>query len=172
MNKICITLKNNKKMYVELYEEIAPITVANFLHLIDEKFFDGIVFHRIIKDFMCQAGGYYIQDDKYINYKEAKSIKGEFESNGFVNDLKHELGVISMARSSDLNSASSQFFLCVDNCSHLDKQYAGFGKIVDDASLEVLKELNSYPTGMIDQSLTDWPNTEIINYTIESIRRV
>ena len=67
MNKICITLKNNKKMYVELYEEIAPITVANFLHLIDEKFFDGIVFHRIIKDFMCQAGGYYIQDDKYIN---------------------------------------------------------------------------------------------------------
>lgn len=172
MTKICIELLNGKKMNLELYEDIAPITVANFLKLVDEKFFDGVVFHRIIKDFMCQGGGYYIKDGKYIDMKHADSITGEFESNGHKNDLKHTLGVISMARTNDPNSASSQFFLCVDNCHHLDKQYAGFGKMSDEESLNVLKELNSYPTGMIDYSLTDWPNTDINNYTIKSIYRI
>ena len=171
MTKICIELWNGKKMFVELYEDIAPITVENFLKLVDEDFFAGIVFHRVIKDFMCQGGGYYIEDGKYIDHKEAKSIVGEFESNGHKNDLKHVLGVISMARTNDPNSASSQFFLCVDNCHHLDKEYAGFGKMVDEESLNVLKELNSYPTGMIDYSLRDWPNTDIKNYTIKSIYR-
>ena len=171
MTKICIELENGKKMFVELYEDVAPITVENFLKLVDEDFFTGIVFHRVIKDFMCQAGGYFIKEGKYIDMKHAKSIVGEFESNGHKNDLKHELGVISMARTNDPNSGSSQFFLCVDNCHHLDKQYAGFGKMTDKESIEVLKELNSYPTGMIDYSLTDWPNTEIKNYTIKSIYR-
>ena len=171
MTKICIELLNGKKMFVELYEDIAPITVENFLKLVDEDFFAGIVFHRVIKDFMCQGGGYYIKDGKYIDHKEAKSIVGEFESNGHKNDLKHVLGVISLARTNDPNSASSQFFLCVDNCHHLDKEYAGFGKMVDEESLNVLKELNSYPTGMIDYSLRDWPNTDIKNYTIKSIYR-
>ena len=166
MTKVCIELLNGKKMIVELYEDVAPITVENFLKLVDEDFYKGIVFHRVIKDFMCQGGGY------YINTKEAPSIVGEFESNGYKNDLKHELGVISMARTNNVNSASSQFFLCVDNCHHLDKQYAGFGKIVDEESLKVLKELNSYPTGMIDYSLTDWPNTDVNNYTIKSIYRI
>ena len=172
MTKICIELLNGKKMFVELYEDIAPITVENFLKLVDEDFFAGIVFHRVIKDFMCQGGGYYIKDGKYIDHKEAKSIVGEFESNGHKNDLKHVLGIISMARTNDPNSASSQFFLCVDNCHHLDKEYAGFGKMVDEESLNVLKELNSYPTGMIDYSLRDWPNTDIKNYTIKSIYRI
>ena len=90
---------------------------------------------------MCQGGAYFIKDGKYIDQKHADSIEGEFESNGHKNDLKHELGVISMARTNDPNSASSQFFLCVDNCHHLDKQYAGFGKIIDEESLNVLKEL-------------------------------
>lgn len=172
MTEICIELKNKKKMYVELYEDIAPITVANFLKLVDENFFEGLVFHRVIKDFMCQGGAYYIKDEQFIDIKNADTIKGEFESNGVKNDLKHELGVISMARTNDPNSASSQFFLCVGNCSHLDKQYAGFGKIVDKKSLLVLKELNSYPTGMVDYSLQDWPNTKLANYTIRSIYRV
>ena len=172
MNKVCIELENGKKMIVELYENIAPKTVENFLKLVDEKFYDGIVFHRIIKDFMCQAGGYFIKDQQYIHLKDANTIFGEFESNGFINDLKHELGVISMARSNDKNSASSQFFLCVDNCGHLDKNYASFGKINDDESLKILKELNQYPTGMVDASLTDWPNTELKNYTIKSIYRI
>ena len=172
MTKVCIELKNGKKMIVELYEDVAPITVKNFLELVDKDFFKDIVFHRVIKDFMCQGGGYYIKDGKYIDRKEAKSIVGEFESNGYKNDLKHELGVISMARTNDPNSGSSQFFLCVDNCKHLDKNYAGFGKIVDKESLEVLKELNSYPTGMVDYSLQDWPNTDLANYSIKSIYRI
>ena len=172
MNKICIELENGKKMVVELYEDVAPITVENFLKLVDEDFFKGIVFHRVIKNFMCQAGGYLIKDGKYIDEKRAQSIVGEFESNGHKNDLKHELGVISMARTNDPNSGSSQFFLCVDNCHHLDKEYAGFGKIVDNESLEVLKELNSYPTGMIDYAFQNWPNTELKNYTIKSIYRI
>lgn len=171
MNRICIELENGKKMYVELYEDIAPITVANFLKLVDQDFFKGIVFHRVIKDFMCQAGGYFIKEGKYIDMKRAESIVGEFETNGHKNDLKHVLGVISMARTNDPNSGSSQFFLCVDNCHHLDKNYAGFGKMTDEESIKVLKELNSYPTGMIDYSLQDWPNTDIKNYTIKSIYR-
>ena len=172
MTKICIELENGKKMFVELYEDVAPITVKNFLKLIDEDFFKGLVFHRVIKDFMCQGGAYYISEGKYIEHKEAESIKGEFESNGFINDLKHELGVISMARTNDPNSASSQFFLCVDNCHHLDKNYAGFGKMTDEESLSVLKELNSYPTTMVSYSIQDWPNTDLVNYTIKSIYRV
>ena len=171
MNRICIELENGKKMYVELYEDIAPITVANFLKLVEQDFFKGIVFHRVIKDFMCQAGGYFIKEGKYIDMKRAESIVGEFETNGHKNDLKHVLGVISMARTNDPNSGSSQFFLCVDNCHHLDKNYAGFGKMTDEESIKVLKELNSYPTGMIDYSLQDWPNTDIKNYTIKSIYR-
>lgn len=172
MDKVCIELVNGKKMIVELYEQYAPNTVKNFLKLVDEDFYKDIVFHRIIKGFMCQAGGYFIKDDKYITEKDAASIEGEFESNGHKNDLKHELGVISMARTNDPNSASSQFFLCVDNCQHLDKQYAGFGKIVDQESLEVLKELNSCPTGMIGNMFQDWPNMPRENYTIKSIYRI
>ncbi len=172
MTKICIELENGKKMFVELYEDIAPITVNNFLKLADEKFFDGLVFHRIIKDFMCQGGGYYIKDKQYITQKESHPIYGEFESNGFKNDLKHELGVISMARTNDKNSGSSQFFLCVDNCYHLDHEYAGFGKMVDEDSLKVLLELNHYPTRTMGSYLNDWPNTQLQNYTIKSIYRI
>jgi len=172
MTKICIELENSKKMIVELYEDIAPITVKNFLKLVDEDFFKGTVFHRVIKDFMCQGGGYYIKDKRFIDQKHADSIVGEFTANGHKNDLHHELGVISMARTSDPNSGSSQFFLCVDNCKHLDNQYAGFGKITDKESLDVLVELNSYPTGQVDYSLTDWPNTDLANYTIKSIYRI
>ena len=87
------------------------------------------------------------------------------------NDISHVRGVISMARTNNPNSGSSQFFLCVDNCHHLDKNYAGFGKMTDEESIKVLKELNSYPTGMVDYSLQDWPNTDIKNYTIKSIYR-
>lgn len=171
MTKVCIELENGKKMFVELYEDIAPLSVKNFLKLVDEKFYDGIIFHRIIKKFMCQAGGYYIKDNT-LNEKRAESIYGEFESNGFKNDLKHVFGVISMARTNDPNSGSSQFFLCVDNCHHLDKNYAGFGKIVDEESLEVLKELNYCPTGVLGGYFQDFPNMELANFTIKSIYRV
>ena len=171
MNKICIELLNGKKMIVELYEDIAPITVKNFLKLVDEKFFDNLVFHRVIKDFMCQAGGYYVENQT-LNEKRAASIVGEFSTNGYKNDLKHELGVISMARTSEPNSGSSQFFLCVDNCYHLDDNYAGFGKITDQESLEVLKELNSIPTVNVGYGFANWPAVQPVNYTIKSIYRI
>jgi len=172
MQKVCMELVNGKKMVIELYEDIAPITVKNFLELVDTHFYDGTIFHRVIKDFMCQGGGYYIKDKQYIDQKLTKAIKGEFTSNGFKNDLHHGHGVISMARTSDKNSATSQFFLCVANCDHLDNEYAGFGMINDEESLKVLDELNSYPTGMIDYSLQNFPNTEIENFTIKTVYRV
>ena len=152
---------------IQLDQAVAPVTCANFVELAESGFYDGLTFHRIIAGFMMQGG------DPAGNGTGGSdnNIVGEFESNGHKNDLKHVLGVISMARTNDPNSGSSQFFLCVDNCHHLDKNYAGFGKMTDEESIKVLKELNSYPTGMIDYSLQDWPNTDIKNYTIKSIYR-
>ena len=168
---IKILLEDGREINAELYPEVAPKTVANFLKLIDQRFFDGVIFHRVIDRFMIQTGGYMIKDNTLYDKEPQDTIVGEFAANGFENTLKHKLGVLSMARTNDPNSGSSQFFLCVDNCHHLDKNYAGFGKMVDEESIKVLKELNSYPTGMIDYSLQDWPNTDIKNYTIKSIYR-
>ena len=130
---------------IELYEDKAPITCANFKKLVSEGFYDGLIFHRVIAGFMIQGG-----DPTGTGCGGSKeNIKGEFLANGVKNDISHVRGVISMARSQMFNSASSQFFLCVDNCHHLDKNYAGFGKMTDEESLKVLKELNSYPTGIL-----------------------
>ena len=98
------------------------------MNLVKEKFYDGLTMHRIIKDFMIQGGGY----DRNLNHKEAPSIKGEFASNGVNNDIKHTRGVISMARTNDFNSASSQFFICYDDCGYsLDGAYAAFGIVTE-----------------------------------------
>ncbi len=172
MQKVCLELNNNDKMIIELYEDIAPLTVKNFLELVDTGFYNGTIFHRVIKDFMCQGGGYYIKDNKYIDQKKTRPIKGEFTSNGFKNDLHHGLGVISMARTSDKNSATSQFFLCVANCDHLDNEYAGFGAIKDEESLKNLIKLNNYETAMVDYSLQNFPNTKLDNFTIKTITRI
>ena len=121
MDKICIELTNGKKMNIELYSEYAPISVKNFLSLVKENFFDGLCFHRVIEGFMIQGGGFVF--DNGLKHKEApKTIKGEFLSNGVNNTLKHTPGVISMARTMFPNSASSQFFICVETLPHLDGQ--------------------------------------------------
>ena len=172
MTKICIELLNGKKMNVELYEDIAPITVKSFLKLVDEKYFDGLIFHRVIKDFMCQGGGYYIKDRSLCEKDKAEAIVGEFTSNGYKNTLKHDFGVISMARTNNPNSATSQFFLCVDNCYHLDDNYAGFGKMTDDESLKVLRELNNLPTAYLSPAFADFPNVPLELFTIKSIYRI
>ena len=122
---IKIEMENGDVMEGELYPEIAPITVENFVNLIKEEFFDGLIFHRVIQGFMIQGGGY----DKNMVHKEAKSIKGEFSANGIENNLKHEPGVLSMARTMIHDSASSQFFIMHHTSPHLDGQYAAFGKI-------------------------------------------
>ena len=167
MNKICIELLNGKKMNVELYEDIAPITVKNFLKLVDQKYFDGVIFHRIIKDFMVQAGGYKIDGNNLIEAGDAETIKGEFEANGIKNDIKHVKGVISMARTNIKDSASTQFFICTADAPHLDGQYAAFGKVADDKSLEVLEKLNNARTEFVSNAFADFPYPFI---TIESIR--
>lgn len=134
---ITIEMENGKKIKLELYPEVAPITVANFEKLVKEGFYDGLTFHRIIKGFMIQGG-----DPEGTGMGGSKeNIKGEFRANGVKNDLKHERGVISMARSSDPNSASSQFFIMHQDAPHLDGQYAAFGKVVE--GIEVVDELAS-----------------------------
>lgn len=147
MCNILITMKNGDSMEAELYPEIAPITVENFLKLIDKKFFDGTVFHRIIKGFMIQGGGY-TEDGEH---KPCDSIKGEFTANGFTNNLKHEKGVLSMARTSFPNSASSQFFIMHEAAPHLDGQYAAFGKVTK--GLDVVDKIASVKTNFVDSPL-------------------
>ena len=147
MCNILITMKNGDTMEAELYPEIAPITVENFLKLIDKKFFDGTVFHRIIKGFMIQGGGY-TEDGEH---KPCDSIKGEFTANGFTNNLKHEKGILSMARTSFPNSASSQFFIMHEAAPHLDGQYAAFGKVTK--GLDIVDKIASVKTNFVDSPL-------------------
>ena len=124
---IQIEMENGGIIKAELYPDVAPITVENFVKLINENFFDGLVFHRVIEGFMIQGGGF----DAVGNHKEADSIKGEFDANGVKNELKHERGVLSMARTMFPNSASSQFFIMHQDAPHLDGQYAAFGKVTE-----------------------------------------
>lgn len=148
--KIEIEMENGGIITAELYPEIAPKTVDNFLDLIESDFFDGLIFHRVIPGFMIQGGGY----DADGNHKDAPSIKGEFTSNGFKNDLKHERGVLSMARTMFPNSASSQFFIMHDDAPHLDGDYAAFGRVID--GMDVVDEIAEAPTGYNDKPVDDW----------------
>lgn len=127
MNKIIIEMENGDRMTGELYPEIAPATVQNFIDLAQKGFYDGLIFHRVIPGFMIQGGC----PDGRGTGGPGYSIKGEFSGNGFKNDLKHTRGVLSMARSMNPDSAGSQFFLMVADSPHLDGQYAAFGKITE-----------------------------------------
>lgn len=147
MSEIVIKMVDGGVMKAELYPNIAPITVANFLKLVEEKFFDGLIFHRVISGFMIQGGGY----DADMNHKEADSIKGEFAANGVTNDLKHTRGVLSMARTSFPNSASSQFFIMHADAPHLDGQYAAFGKLTE--GFDVLDRIANVKTNFADSPL-------------------
>ena len=167
--KVKIILSNNKEINLELYPEVAPLSVGNFLKLVDSKFYDGAIFHRIIENFMIQTGGYYVEGNTLLNKEEVPSIKGEFNSNGFNNPLKHELGVISMARTSDPNSASGQFFICAATCPHLDGEYAAFGKTIDEESLKVVLEVSKVQTINIGYGFTDFPEEVISITTIQRI---
>ena len=145
---VMIDVKGYGKIVVELYGDTAPITVENFKKLVSEGFYDGLIFHRVIEDFMIQGG-----DPKGNGTGGSdKKIKGEFSANGVDNDLKHERGVISMARSSDsYDSASSQFFICHKTSEHLDGDYAAFGRVV--YGMEVVDEIASVKTNINDKPL-------------------
>ena len=132
---VTILMKNGGNIKVELYPEIAPNTVNNFIYLVKKGFYDDLIFHRVIKGFMIQGG-----DPKGNGTGGPRyTIKGEFTSNGFKNDLKHDRGVISMARAMNPNSAGSQFFIMHAKSPHLDGQYAGFGKVIE--GMEVVDEI-------------------------------
>lgn len=143
---VTIEMENGNRIKVELYPETAPNTVNNFVSLIQDGFYNGLIFHRVIPGFMVQGGCPQSTGTGGPGY----SIKGEFSSNGFANDLKHDRGVISMARSSRPDSAGSQFFIMVKKSPHLDGQYASFGKVVEgmeevDRIVSVKKDHNDKP---------------------------
>ena len=142
---IIIEMENGGKIELELYPEHAPKTVANFEKLVSEGFYDGLIFHRVIRGFMIQGG-----DPQGNGMGGAKEkIRGEFAANGHKNDLKHTRGVISMARAYDPNSASSQFFIMHADAPHLDGQYAAFGKVV--SGMETVDEIASVPVDYSDR---------------------
>ena len=142
---VVIEMENGAKIELELYPEIAPITVKNFEKLVSEGFYDGLIFHRVIRGFMIQGG-----DPQGNGMGGAKEkIRGEFAANGHKNDLKHTRGVISMARAYDPNSASSQFFIMHADAPHLDGQYAAFGKVV--SGMETVDEIASIPVDYSDR---------------------
>ena len=152
---VTITMANGEVMKAELYPEIAPNTVNNFISLVKKGYYDGLIFHRVIAGFMIQGGcpnGNGMGGPGY-------SIKGEFSQNGFKNTLKHTEGVLSMARSMMPNSAGSQFFIMHQNSPHLDGQYAAFGKVVE--GLEVVDS--------IAQVGTDWSDRPMVPQIIESM---
>ena len=142
---ITITMENGDTMSAELYPEIAPKTVENFVKLVNEKFYDGLIFHRVIPGFMIQGGDPQGTGMGGPGY----SIVGEFSSNGFPNDLKHTRGVLSMARAMDPNSAGSQFFIMHQDAPHLDGQYAAFGKLTD--GFDTLDKIASTKTNWQDR---------------------
>ena len=142
---VLIEMENGKEIKIELYPDKAPLTVANFEKLVKAGFYNGLIFHRVIAGFMIQGG------DPLGNGMggSEENIKGEFAANGVQNDLKHTRGVISMARSANPNSASSQFFIMHADAPHLDGQYAAFGKVVE--GIEVVDEIASVSTDWSDR---------------------
>ena len=162
---IKITVREYGEMTAELYPDMAPKTVENFLSLIENGFFSGMIFHRVIKGFMIQGGGY----DESFEHKEATPIKGEFKANGFVqNELKHTRGVLSMARTQDPNSGSSQFFIMHQDAPYLDAQYAGFGKVTE--GLDVIDKIASVKTGRMGW-FDDVPKTPVVIEKMEIIEK-
>ena len=141
---VTIKMKDGGSIKAELYPEIAPISSENFVKLVKQGFYDGLIFHRVIRGFMIQGGC---------------SIKGEFSANGVKNDLKHTRGVLSMARAMDPNSAGSQFFIMHQDAPHLDGQYAAFGKVIE--GMDVVD-------GIADQR-TDYNDKPLAPQVIESM---
>ena len=155
---VTFTMKNGDVIKAELYPEIAPISVNNFISLIQKNFYDGLIFHRVIKNFMIQGGdpeGTGMGDPGY-------SIRGEFAQNGYENDLKHTAGVLSMARSMQPDSAGSQFFIMHKDSPHLDGAYAAFGKVTEgmDAVNKIAETATDFSDRPIEPQVIDTVTVE------------
>ncbi|MEI7883896.1 MAG: peptidylprolyl isomerase [Clostridia bacterium] len=160
---VTMELENGKKLTIELYPEVAPASVNNFISLINKGFYDGKIFHRVIPGFMIQGGcpeGSGMGGPGY-------QIFGEFSGNGFKNDLKHERGVLSMARSMAANSAGSQFFIMHADSCHLDGSYAAFGKVT--AGMEAVDEIAATATGSQDRPKVE---QKIARVTVETFGEI
>ena len=144
---VTITMESGDVIKLELYPEIAPQSVNNFISLVNKNFYDGLIFHRVIRGFMIQGG---CPDGTGMG-GPGYSIKGEFAQNGFANDLKHTEGVLSMARSMMPNSAGSQFFIMHKNSPHLDGAYAAFGKVIE--GMDVVNKIAETATDYSDRPL-------------------
>ena len=146
---VTITMEDGSVMKAELYPEIAPESVNNFISLIQKKFYDGLIFHRVISGFMIQGG-----DPEGLGFGgPGYHIKGEFKINGFENNLKHTAGVLSMARAQDPDSAGSQFFIMHKDSPFLDGQYAAFGKLIE--GMDVVNAIAAVSTDMRDKPIHD-----------------
>ena len=146
---VTFEMENGGKMVAELYPSIAPVSVNNFISLVKKGFYNGLIFHRVIPGFMIQGGCPEGTGTGGPGY----SIKGEFAQNGVTNDLLHDRGVLSMARSSMPNSAGSQFFVMVERAPHLDGQYAAFGKVIE--GIDVADQIVAVKTNMQDKPNED-----------------
>ncbi len=147
--EITIEMENGDKIKAELYPDVAPNTVNNFISLAEKGFYDGLIFHRVIPGFMIQGGCPYGTGTGGPGYQ----IKGEFSQNGFKNDLKHTRGVLSMARAMNPNSAGSQFFIMHEDAPHLDGAYASFGKVTE--GMDVVDRIAGVHTDRNDRPMKD-----------------
>lgn len=152
---VTITMEDDKEIKIELFPEVAPNTVANFVSLVKDGFYDGLIFHRVIPGFMVQGGDPAGNGTGGPDY----AIKGEFSSNGFENELKHDRGVLSMARSQSPDSAGSQFFIMTENSPHLDGDYAGFGQVIE--GMDTVDEIVSAERDAADKPLKDQKMKEV-----------
>lgn len=160
---VTLTLENNHVINIELFPEVALNTVSNFIQLVSEGYYNGLIFHRVIPGFMIQGGCPQGTGTGGPGY----SIKGEFNANGIKNDLKHSRGTISMARSQNPDSAGSQFFIMVADASHLDGQYAAFGKVV--SGMDVVDRIVNEKRNTYDKPLV---NQVIVSATVDTFGTV
>ena len=158
-DKVCIEFTDGKKINLELFREYAPESVENFMALVKDGFYDGLCFHRVIREFMIQGGGFTQSGGELIHKPAPRTIRGEFAANGVRNPLRHTPGVVSMARTPDPNSASSQFFICVEELPYLDGQYAAFGKVIE--GLDVVDRIACVDTDYGDMPLTPVVMTKV-----------
>ena len=156
---VTIQMEDGAEIIIQLYPNIAPNTVHNFISLSKTGFYDGLIFHRVIAGFMIQGGDPSGTGQGGPGY----GIKGEFSANGFTNEMKHSRGVISMARSIDHDSAGSQFFITHQDAPHLDGQYAAFGKVV--SGMEVIDQIATTKTGLEDRPIKE---QKIAQITVET----
>jgi peptidyl-prolyl cis-trans isomerase B (cyclophilin B) len=156
---VTIKMKSNNLIKIELFPEKAPNTVNNFISLVNKGFYNGLIFHRVIENFMIQGGDPDGQGTGGPDY----SIKGEFKNNGYDNDLRHSVGVISMARSQDMDSAGSQFFIMHKDAPHLDGSYAAFGKVIE--GLEEVNRIATTETDFRDKPLKE---ERIVSISVET----